>query len=56
MDKTYDFVINPPQNMTPWKHGKYKLFSRNWDGHKQNSQFKKFEKSLSSASADDEHP
>ena len=32
------------------------IFSRNWDSHNQNSQLKKFEKNLSSASVDDEHP
>ena len=32
------------------------FFSRNWDSHNQNSQLKKFEKDLSSASVDDERP
>ena len=32
------------------------IFSRNCNNHNQNSQFKKFEKNLSSTSVDDEHP
>ena len=32
------------------------FFSRNWNSHNQTSQLKKFEKNLSSASVDDEHP
>ena len=32
------------------------FFSRNLDSHNQNSQFKKFEKNLSSAYVDDERP
>ena len=49
-------LLSIPPKYAPGKYGKYKLFSRNWDGHNQNSQFKKFEKSLSSSSADDERP
>ena len=30
------------------------FFSRNWDNHNQNSQLKKFEENLSSASVDNE--
>ena len=42
--------------MTPGNHGKHIFFSRNWDIHNENSQLKKFEKNLSLASVDDEHP
>ena len=46
MDKTYDFVIKPfkydppppPENIVS------NFFSRNWDSHNQNSQFKRFKK------------
>ena len=55
MDKTYDFVIKPIKKWPPGNHDKqYVFFSRNWDSHNQNSQLKKFENNLSSASVDDE--
>ena len=57
MDKTYDFVIkplkicpSPPGNVVSIN------FLRNCNNNNQNSQFKKFEKNLSSTSVDDEHP
>ena len=55
MEKTYDFVIKPLKKWPPGNHGKHIVF-RNWDSHNQNSQLKKFEKNLSSASVDDERP
>ena len=56
MEKTYDFVIKPLKKWLPGNHGKHIIFSRNWDSHNQNSQLKKFEKNLSSASVDEECP
>ena len=41
---------DPPETMVSM------FFSRNRDSHNQNSQLKKFEKNLSSASVDDECP
>ena len=48
-------LLSGPLNNAPppGNHGKH-IFSRNWDSHNQNSQLKKFEKNLSSASVDDE--
>ena len=56
VDKTYDFVIKPLKKSPPGNHGNHIFFSRNWYSHNQHGQLKKFEKNLSSASVDDEHP
>ena len=56
MDKTYDFVNKPLKKWPPGNHGKHIFFSPNWDIHNPNGQLKKFEKNLSSAFVDDEHP
>ena len=55
MDKTYDFVIKPLKNDLLETTVSI-FFSQNWDIHNQNSQFKRFEKNLSSAFVDDERP
>ena len=46
-------LSSPLKYDPPGKCGKY-IFSRNCNSHNQNSQFKKFEKNLSSTSVDDE--
>ena len=56
MDKNYNFVIKPLKIWPPGKRGKHNIFSRNFNNYNQNSQFKKFEKNLSSPSVGDEHP
>ena len=55
MEKTYDFFIKPLKKWPPETTVSI-FFSQNWDSHDQNSQLKKFEKNLSSASVDDERP
>ena len=49
-------LTNPLKYDPPGKRGKYNLFSQNCNCNIKNSQFKKFEKNLSSTSVDDERP
>ena len=53
-------LLSSPLKMTPGNHGKHIFFLEieisTKPNHNQNSQLKKFEKTLSSASVDDEGP
>ena len=52
-------LLSSPLKMTPppeTMESTYIPFPRNWDSQNQNSQFKKFEKNMLSASVGDEHP
>ena len=49
-------LLSSPLKNDPLKTTVSIFFSQNWDSHNQNSQLKKSEKNLSSASVDNERP
>ena len=49
-------LTSPSKYDSPGKCGKHNLFACNCNSHNQNSQFRKYEKNLSSTSVDNERP